>query len=124
MRVVFNKSQDNERPLLAELHTPPASFQRGKPVSVVARVPKISHLATIAGLRLRYRHVNQAEAWRSVELERAGKDYRAAIPADYTDSPFALQYYVQIRTDSGNVWLYPGLEQRWHGQPYFFIQPA
>ncbi len=122
MQAVFNKSQDNDRASLAGLHTPPPSFQRGKPFPVVARVPKVSDLATIAGLRLRYRHVNQAETWQSAEMERTGRDYRAAIAAEYTDSPFPLQYYFQIRTRSGDAWLHPGLEHCWHGQPYFFIR--
>ena len=124
MQVVFNKSQDNERPPLAELHTPPPSFQRGKPFPIVARVPKVGNLATIVGLRLRYRHVNQAEIWQSAEMERTGEDSHAVIAADYTDSPFPLQYYFQIRTGSGKAWLYPGLEARWHGQPYYFVRQA
>ncbi|HXR47286.1 MAG TPA: twin-arginine translocation signal domain-containing protein [Candidatus Limnocylindrales bacterium] len=124
MQVVFNKSQDNERPPLAELHTPPPSFQRGKPFPIVARVPKVSNLATIVGLRLCYRHVNQAEIWQSAEMEWTGEDSHAVIAADYTDSPFPLQYYFQIRTGSSKAWLYPGLEERWHGQPYYFVRQA
>ncbi len=123
MQVVFNRSSANKYPLVAELHTPPVSFQRGKPFPVVARVPKVSP-ARIAGLRLRYRHVNQAEIWQATEMERAGDDYQTVIPADYTDSTFPLQYYFQICAHSGDAWLHPGLEHRWHGQPYFFIRPA
>ena len=40
MQAVLNESQDGKRPPLAELHTPPASFQRGKPFPVVAVFPK------------------------------------------------------------------------------------
>ncbi len=123
MQAVLNESQDGERPPLAGLHIPPVSFQRGKPFPVVARIPKVS-LARIAGLRLRYRHVNQAEIWQMAEMERAGDDYQAVIPADYTDSIFPLQYYFQIRAHSGDTWLHPGLEHRWHGQPYFFVRQA
>lgn len=124
MQAVLKKSRDQGRPLLAEFHTPPSSFQRGNPVAIVARVPRMDNLAAITGLRLRYRHINQAETWQSAGLERTGQDYRAAIAAEYTDSPFLLQYYFQIRTHSGDAWLYPGLEQRWQGQPYFFIRQA
>ena len=123
MQAVLNEPQDGERLPFAELHTPAASFQRGKPLPVIARIPKVGP-AGLAGLHLRYRHVNQAEIWQVTGMERAGDEYQAVIPADYTDSTFPLQYYFQIRARSGNVWLYPGLEQRWHGQPYFFIRPA
>lgn len=123
MQAVFEKSSGHEHPPLANLHSPPVSFQRGIPFHVVAHIPKLSP-ARIAGLRLRYRHVNQAEIWQSVEMEHAGEDYRAAIAAEYTNSPFPLQYYFQIRAHPGEVWLYPGLEHRWHGQPYFFVRQA
>jgi hypothetical protein len=121
MQAVLNQSQADERPLPTDLHTPPASFQRGKPLSVVVGT---GGLTAIAGVRLRYRHVNQAEIWQSAEMQRTGDDYQAVVAAEYTDSPFPLQYYFQTRTGSGKAWLYPGLEHRWHGQPYFFVQQA
>ncbi len=119
MRVVLDHSPDNLHPFLKDLYNPPPSFERAKPFPVVARVPDM-----IAGLHLRYRRVNQAEHWRGVEMERVEHDYRAVIASEYTDSPFHLQYYFQIRSHSGKVWLQPGLEHRWHGQPYFFVQQA
>ncbi len=122
MRAVFARSKENERPPLAGLHEPPPSFHRGQPLTIVAHVPEVSNLAMISGLRLRYRRVNQAETWQMVEMEHTGKDYRAAIAADYTDSPFPLQYYFQIHTVGKTVWLHPGLEHRWQGQPYYFVR--
>jgi len=119
VQAVLNKSQAEERPVLTDLHTPPASFQRGNPLPVVARA---GSSVPINGLHLRYRHVNQAELWQSVEMQRTGDDYQAVIAAEYTDSPFPVQYYFQIQTGSGKAWLYPGLEHRWHGQPYFFVR--
>ena len=121
MHAVLNKFQDNERPALTDLHTPPASFERGKPLPVSAR---LSSSAAIAGVRLHYRHVNQADIWQSLDMEQTGEEYRAVIAAEYTDSPFPLQYYFQIRTSSGKARLYPGLERRWHGQPYYFARQA
>lgn len=119
MQVVLDSSPRNQHPVLLNLHVPPSSFQRGRPLHVVAHASD-----TVASLRLRYRHINQAELWSETEMERAGDDYRAVIAADYTDSPFHLQYYFQIRSHSGEVWLQPGLEHRWHCQPYFFVQQA
>ena len=122
MQAVF-KSQHDELPRLEGFHTPPSSFQRGKPFSVVANASKAGAVH-IASLNLRYRHVNQAEIWQSVEMEQSGKEYHVVIARDYTDTVFPLQYYFQIRAKSGEAWLYPGLEHRWRGQPYFFVQQA
>jgi hypothetical protein len=124
MHQALAKPEHGENPPLAGLHEPPPSFQRGRPLTIVAHVPKVSNVAMISGLRLRYRHVNQAEIWQMIEMERAGDDFRAVIAAVYTDSPFPLQYYFQIHSDSGHAWLRPGLERRWHGQPYFFVRQA
>jgi hypothetical protein len=106
------------QPPLAEFHNPPPSFQRGQPLTIVAHAPKF------AGVRLRYRHVNQAETWQMVAMEPAEKKYRAVIPVAYTDSPFPLQYHFQIRAETGMTRLYPGLHPGWHGQPYFVVRQA
>jgi hypothetical protein len=118
MRAVFEKPNHAAPPSLADFHNPPASFQRGQPLAIAVHAPKV------AGVRLRYRRVNQAEAWQMVEMKRTGKDFLAEIPAVYADSPFPLQYYFQIRSDTGAVWLHPGLEHPWRGQPYYFVRQA
>ena len=82
----------------------------------------VAHAPKLAGMRLRYRHVNQADAWQMIEMGHAGKDFRADIPAAYTDSLFPLQYHFQIRKNAGDVSLYPGLKPGWQGQPYFVIR--
>ncbi|HLX96069.1 MAG TPA: twin-arginine translocation signal domain-containing protein [Verrucomicrobiae bacterium] len=121
IRAVFAKSKPDDHPPLANLHEPAASFQRGQPLTILARVPNASHQPLIAGLRLRYRHVNQGEVWQMAEMNRAGEGYQAVIAASYTDLEFPLQYHFQIRNVSDQTWLHPGLEHRWHGQPYFFV---
>ena len=121
LRKVLAKRARDENPPLDGLHEPAQAFRRGQPLEILAHVPKISNGALISSLRLRYRHVNQAETWRTVEMEQADNEYHATIAADYTDSPFPLQYYFQVRSDAGAVWLHPGLERRWHGQPYFYV---
>jgi len=122
MRAVFAKSKPNDKPPFADLHEPAPSFQRGQPLTILAHAPNTGNPARIAGLRLRYRHINQGEVWQMADMERTGDDYQAVIAASYTDSPFPLQYHFQIRNVSGDAWLYPGLEYRWHGQPYFFVR--
>ena len=118
MRAVQEKPKHNESPSLAEFHQPPPSFQRGQPLSIAAHAPKL------AGVRLRYRHVNQAETWQMVEMQQTGKDFRAEISAAYTDSAFLLQYHFQIHDSDGGVRLHPGLKPGWQGQPYFVVRQA
>ena len=124
MRAVMTKADLDEHPTITELHTPPSSFRRGQPLPIVARVPKDRKLAMVSGLRLHYRHVNQGEIWKTMDMEASNTEHRAVIAADYTDSPFPMQYYFQIRTQSGGAWLHPGLQPGWHGQPYFYVRQA
>ena len=118
------KADRVEYPSLAGLHTPPNSFSRGESFSVVAHVARMSKHMMISRLQLRFRRVNQAETWRGIEMEKSGSEYRATIPAEYTNSPFPLQYYFLIKTVSDGVWLHPGIERRWNGQPYFVVRQA
>ena len=126
MRAVLENPKHTAPPVLADLYLPPASFRRGQPLAITVHAPKA------AGVKLRYRRVNQAELWQEVEMEQTGKDFHAEIPAAYTDSPFPLQYHFQIRSSdsalrtphSAVCFLYPGLEHRWHGQPYFVVRQA
>jgi hypothetical protein len=122
LRTVLAKSRSDENPTPAILHEPSLSFQRGESLPLVARVPNAGDLARLSGLRLCYRHVNQGEVWQVMEMERAGNDYRVVIAANYTDSPFPLQYYFQIRNDAGKAWLHPALKPGWRGQPYYFVR--
>jgi hypothetical protein len=114
----LKKNKLDERAPLSGIHTPPASFRRGEPLSIVARVGA----ARGAISNLRYRRVNQAEIWQMIEMKKSGEEYHATIPAEYTDSPFPLQYHFQLRDNAGDVWLFPGFEHRSNGQPYFVVR--
>ena len=116
MQAVLTKPKHDELSSPVEFHQPPQSFQRGQALTIVA------HTSKLTGMRLRYRQVNQAEAWQMVEMEQTGKDFLVDIPAAYTDSPFPLQYHFQIHTRDGNVRLLPGLKPGWQGQPYFVVR--
>jgi hypothetical protein len=118
VRAVQEKPRPAEPSVLADFHQPSLSFQRGQSLTILAHAPNL------AGVRLRYRHVNQAEAWQMVEMERTEKDFRADIPAAYTDSPFPLQYHFQIHNENGGAQLLPGLKPGWEGQPYFVVRQA
>jgi hypothetical protein len=53
-------------------------------------------------------------------MQNQGQTYRAAIPAAYTQSPFALQYYFHLAQD-GSAGLYPGFNEVFADQPYFVV---
>jgi hypothetical protein len=109
---------------LAGFHSPPPTFVRGQPLTITAVSVKVNNLPRLTGVRLRYRRVNQAETWQSVAMEAVGNGYRTNIPADYTDSPFPLQYHFELLTAEGAPHLYPVLHPGWNGQPYFVIRQA
>jgi hypothetical protein len=99
-----------QRPSLPVRHTPPPRFEPRQPLALKA--------ACDAPGVLFYRHVNQAERWKSTPLENGA----ASIPADYTDSPYPLQYYFEFRTAPDNAFLYPGLGPDLTNQPYFVLR--
>jgi hypothetical protein len=48
--------------------------------------------------------------------------YRASIPAEYTDTPYPLQYYFEFRDAPDKAWLHPGFDADLLNQPYFVLQ--
>ena len=40
----------------------------------------------------------------------------------YTDSPYPLQYYFELRDARGHAWLYPGFRADLCNQPYFVVR--
>jgi hypothetical protein len=103
--------------VMAGRHTPPARFRRKQALGL-----EIASDVKPAAVRLYYRRVTQAERWLTAEMESAGEVYRASIPAAYTDSPYPLQYYFELRTGPGTAWLYPGLGTNLAAQPYFVVR--
>ncbi|HWC18542.1 MAG TPA: hypothetical protein VG498_16140, partial [Terriglobales bacterium] len=82
-------------------HHPPDHFVPKQDLQIVLLLQETQ---PISGL-LHYRHVNQAERYQTVELQEQGNACRATIPASYTDSPYSLQYYFELRRDLATVWL-------------------
>ncbi|HEX4808747.1 MAG TPA: hypothetical protein VH325_07455, partial [Bryobacteraceae bacterium] len=70
---------------------------------------------------LHYRHVDHAERWVSLAMERSIGNYTAAIPAEYTNSGFSLQYYFELRQSASSVAMYPGFNGDLSNQPYFVV---
>lgn len=99
-------------------HTPPSRFTRGAPLPVELSAEGL------ASARLRYRHVNQAEEYRSAEMSPDGSRFRSQIPGDYTDSRYPLLYFFEVRDAGGRTSLFPGLEPELSNQPYFIVRSS
>jgi hypothetical protein len=108
------------RPTTKVDHTPPALFTPGQDVPIQLRLPD----SRVSSVQLRYRRVNQAEAYRQKAMAAANGRYEATIEGDYADSPFPLEYYFELRDEGGKAWLYPGFGRDFVGQPYFVIRQA
>ena len=98
-------------------HERPKHFKVGEPIKIEISIEK-----TIESVLLYYRHVNHAERFNAVEMQRTDKSYWATIPANYTDTLYPLQYYFEMREKPDNAWLYPGLASKLTQQPYFVVR--
>lgn len=110
-----------QRPNLPCAHTPAESFTPGQPLSLELRVSAAGAAIAPTAARLYYRHVDQAERWVSIEMQQNGASYSASIPADYTQSPFPLQYYFELQRENQSAWLYPPFNATFSNQPYYAI---
>ena len=105
------------RPSAVCSHIQPKQFQTGKPLEIQLTVEKIP-----GSVRLYYRHVNHAERYESVDMKIAGNRCVAAIPAEYTDTMYPLQYYFELKDGPNAAWMYPGFNKDLTNQPYFVIR--
>lgn len=102
-------------------HRPASTFRAGQPLDLELSVAKTSAQVTA---RVYYRRVTQAERYNSAEMELKDGRYRATIPGSYTDSPYPLEYYFELRQGSASAWLYPGFTPELTNQPYFVVRRA
>jgi hypothetical protein len=98
-------------------HSPAKSFRPGEPMEVVLTFARENDRSVV----LHYRRVNQAEFWRKAEMQARAGAYRAAIDADYTRSPYPLQYYFEIGEAKART-IYPGFALDLANVPYFVVQ--
>jgi len=102
-------------------HTPAATFRPGQPLSIELSVARS---ATPVSARLHYRRVTQAERYQSAEMEFKDGRYRAIVPGGYTDSPYPLEYYFELKQGAASAWLFPGFTPELTNQPYYVIRRA
>jgi len=100
-------------------HRPPAGFRSRQAVAIEVAVEKGRKLGSA---RLYYRHVNQAEHWESIEMDLREGVFRAVIPAAYTDSPYPLQYYCELKEAPDKAWIYPGFAPERANLPYIVLR--
>jgi hypothetical protein len=99
-------------------HTPATTFTPGTAQTVELQVASTG----ISAVRLKYRHVNQGEYYQAIEMQARGSIYRGAIPAEYTQSEYAIQYFFEIEAGPGHVACYPGLGPDLTSQPYYVVE--
>jgi len=114
MQTVLGRTQ---RASLAVHHASPARYKRGEALQLALSTP-----VGIAAVNLHYRHLNQAENYVSLVMEKHEAQHTASIPAAYTATDFPLEYFFTISTADGKTGLYPGFAPQLTNQPYFVVQ--
>ncbi len=100
-------------------HVPAARFQPGSALNLVLET---AGQKSVHSIRLHYRHVNHAERWHTEGMQQKGNRFEAAIPADYTQSLFPLQYYFELSAGPNAASLFPGFGTTLSAQPYFVVR--
>jgi len=107
------------RASLAVHHAPPARFTQGAELALSLAAP-----AEIAHATLHFRHVDQAESYAVVQMQRQGAHFAVTIPAAYAQTEFPIEYYFTAGKHGGPTGLYPGLGAELTEQPYFVVRSA
>ena len=106
-----------KRPVFEVTHHAPASFKSGEPIALDLK-------SSAASAHLHYRRVNQAEPWQVTAMPYSEGKFAATIPADYTQSAYPMQYYIELRNPAGAATIYPGLNENFTQQPYIVVRQA
>lgn len=110
-----------KRPSLPCHHQTAGKFRPGQPLNIELSVEKGTKSVSA---RMYYRHVTQAERYQSAEMQLRSGRYFATIPGSYTDSPYPLEYYFELKQGPESAWLYPGFNAELANQPYFLVRRA
>ena len=98
-------------------HIPPVNFLHGNSIELEFTPEK-----DFTSVLLYYRHVNHAERWQSKPMQAYDRLWRVAIPAEYTKSQYAIQYYFELREKPELAVLYPGFGEQLIVEPYFIVR--
>jgi len=113
-------TQPRQRPEINVGPSVPGTFAPAQPIRLTIK----STDGTLASAKLWYRHVNQAETFQSLEATQTADQFQAVIPAAYAETPFAIQYYWELRHKGGQVRQYPGFQPGFSGVPYYVMKRA
>ena len=108
------------RPLRAKAsvrHTKSENYKYGKPVTI-----ELSSDKKLISAVLLFRHVNHAERFNRTGMLSSGTGFQATIPAGYTSSEYPIQYYFELKDETGKAFLYPGFNPDLNNQPYFVMR--
>jgi hypothetical protein len=108
-------AQPAARAAVSVKHTAPEAFHPAKDLQL-----PLGSASGVGQATLWYRHVSQAERWLSMPTQRVGAGFSAAIPAVYTQSPYPLQYYFELRAGNAAA-LHPPFNATLSNQPYYTV---
>lgn len=114
-RAIGRAVNNSVRPKVSVEHVSSQIFHSGQALPVSLKCKEAN------GIKLYYRHVNQAERWQWIELKQNGISYEGEIPAGYTAKRFPLQYYFEIETSPSKATLFPELAEDLANVPYFVV---
>jgi hypothetical protein len=57
-----------------------------------------------------------------MDMKADGISYKAEINAEYTNSPYPIEYYFELRESPESARLYPGFDETLTNQPYFVVR--
>ena len=98
-------------------HVPPAAFGKGEPLTLSFTAPAAADLT----VRVHYRQVDQSASWLVAPAVSGGDRFDLDLPAEFTDSPYSIQYFVEVRSPDGTA-LHPRLDPvTLSNQPYFVV---
>jgi hypothetical protein len=105
------------RAKVALKHIQTEHFKPGNPVTIELSADKKLTSAVLV-----FRHVNHAERFSKAGMVFSDTGFRATIPADYTSSDYPVQYYFELKDETGKAFLYPGFNADLNNQPYFVMR--
>lgn len=117
-QVIREVRSPQARPGLTCRHDPRTEFQPGKAMNLEVTIPQ----GGAREVTLYYRRMNQALNWQTTTMTLQGGRYRGAIPAQYSQTRYAIQYYFGIDAGDAGQALYPGLDLNLKHQPYFVVR--
>ena len=99
-------------------HKPVDRFDPGKPLEV-----SVAFNSNGANRRVNlcYRQADQSQRWHAIEMEAHDNEFRATVPADYTQSRYPIQYYFEVN-ESGGSTIFPGFSPDLSNQPYILVR--